>query len=409
MPALPLPRRFFTGHAINLPKRLSEISERGHEAPAAAAGLRDDQVTAIWRGMKGLYATGMSPGIALSLRRHGELFFDRTLGYADLENRHPLSIDTPVCLFSASKVVTAMLIHHLAEIGELDLSQPVCHYLPEYGCEGKERTTLMHLLTHRGGVPRVQAPVSPEDLFNPLRITELMQKAVPQNPGRTQAYHAVTAGFVLGAVIERITGAPLNDLLDKVIRKPMGMKYFTFGLQNGTPAKNYTTGLRLAPVDMFLKYAVGAALQDVVDTSNDPRFLDITLPAGNLFATAEEASRFFQMLLNGGSWNGKQIFRPDTVRRATSSIGKGSKIDRTLMIPLEYSPGFMLGARTLSLYGPGTPRAFGHLGFISIYCWADPQRDLSGALLTTGKGIIGPHLPALVALQMQINRQTLGQ
>ena len=409
MPALPLPRRFFTGHSINLPKRLSEISDRGHEAPAAAAGLRDDQVTAIWRGMKGLYATGMSPGIALSLRRHGELFFDRTLGYAGLENRNPLSIDTPVCLFSASKVVTAMLIHHLAEIGELDLSKPVCHYLPEYGCEGKERTTLMHLLTHRGGVPRVQGPVSPEDLFNPLRITELMQQAVPQNPGRTQAYHAVTAGFVLGAVIERITGAPLNDLLDSVIRKPMGMKYFTFGLRGAVPARNYTTGLRLAPVDMFLKYAVGAALQDVVDTSNDPRFLDITLPAGNLFATAEEASRFFQMLLNGGSWNGKQIFRPDTVRRATSSIGKGSKIDRTLMIPLEYSPGFMLGARTLSLYGPGTPRAFGHLGFISIYCWADPQRDLSGALLTTGKGIIGPHLPALVALQMQINRQTLGQ
>ena len=46
---------------------------------------------------------------------------------------------------------------------------------------------------------------------------------------------------------------------------------------------------------------------------------------------------------------------------------------------------------------------------ISIYCWADPERDLSGALLTTGKGIIGPHLPALVALQMQINRQTLGR
>ena len=61
--------------------------------------------------------------------------------------------------------------------------------------------------------------------------------------------------------------------------------------------------------------------------------------------------------------------------------------------------------RNLSLYGPGTPRAFGHLGFISIYCWADPQRDLSGALLTTGKGLIGPHLPALVRLQMTINRQ----
>src|SRR5690606_19908955 len=163
------------------------------------------------------------------------------------------------------------------EQGELDLSQPVCHYLPEYGCAGKERTTLMHLLTHRGGVPRIREPVGPEDLFNPMRITELMQRAVPHNPGRTQAYHAVTAGFVLGAVIERVTGAPLNDLLDRVIRQPMGMKYFRFGLEPGTtPAKNYTTGLKLAPVDAFLRYAVGAALQDVVDVSNDPRFLDIT-------------------------------------------------------------------------------------------------------------------------------------
>lgn len=409
MPALPLPRRFLTPSLVPLPKRLSEISDRGNEAPPAAAGMNEDQVTAIWRSMKNLYATGMSPGIALSLRRNGEHFFDRTLGYANLENRQPLSVDTPVCLFSASKSVTAMLIHHLVERGELELGKPVCHYLPEYGCEGKERTTLMHLLTHRGGVPRISDPVSTEDLFNPARITELMQKAVPQNPGRTQAYHAATAGFVLGAVIERVTGKTVNDLLDEVIRKPMGMRYFSFGLQDASPAKNYSTGLSLAPVNAFIKYAVGANLQEVVDVSNDSRFLDITLPAGNLYATAEEASRFFQMLMNGGSWNGKQIFRPDTVRRAISPIGKGSRLDRTLMIPMEYSPGFMLGARNLSLFGPGTQRAFGHLGFISIYCWADPQRELSGALLTTGKGIIGPHLPALVALQMQINRQTLAR
>ncbi|PKM22305.1 MAG: hypothetical protein CVV10_05005 [Gammaproteobacteria bacterium HGW-Gammaproteobacteria-14] len=405
MVSFSLPRRFYTATDVPMPARLSEISDRGNEAPPAAAGLNDENVTAIWRGMKGLYASGMTPGIALSLRRNGEHFFDRTLGYADLDSRSPMTVDTPVCLFSASKAVTAMLLHHLVEQGEVDLSQPVCHYLPEYGCAGKERTTLMHLLTHRGGVPRIREPVSPDDLFNPQRITELMQQAVPVKPGRTQAYHAVTAGFVLGAVIERVTGKPLNDLLDQVIRKPMGMRHFRFGKTDGTPATNYTTGMQLAPVDAFLKYAVGAELQEVVDVSNDPRFLDITLPAGNLYATAEEASRFFQMLLNGGSWNGKQIFRPDTVRRATTSIGRGSRIDRTLMIPLEYSPGFMLGAKTLSLYGPGTPRAFGHLGFISIYCWADPERDLSGALLTTGKGIIGPHLPALMGLQMQINRQ----
>jgi CubicO group peptidase (beta-lactamase class C family) len=64
----------------------------------------------------------------------------------------------------------------------------------------------------------------------------------------------------------------------------------------------------------------------------------------------------------------------------------------------------MLGERLVSLYGPGTPHAFGHLGFITIITWADPQRSLSGALLTTGKTVIGTHLPRLLKLQYDINR-----
>lgn len=406
MALLSLPRRLLTNPSVALPQQLKDLEHRGEECAAELAGLKDQDVAAIWRATKGLYRTGMSPAISLALRRRGELFINRAIGYRSLTPATPIDVNTPICLFSASKAVTGVLIHYLAEQGALDLNKPVAHYVPEYATGGKERSTILQVLTHRGGVPRIQEDVDPSALFDIDTVRDMMRRATARNPGREQAYHAITAGFVLGEVIERVTGECINVLLDKVIRQPMGMTHFSYGLADAVPADNVTTGLQLGPVDSFLKHAVGGPLQQVVDVSNDPRFRQVAIPAGNLYATAEEASRFFQMLLNGGEWQGKQILQRRTVENAVKPI-KAARFDRTLLIPLQYSAGFMLGQKNLSLYGPGTPRAFGHLGFISIYCWADPQRDLAGALLTTGKGIIGPHLPALVKLQMVINRHCL--
>lgn len=405
MPLLSVPRRLLTEPMLELPRQLSDIEVIGEETSTAAAGLSDSARDAIWRATRTLYRTGMSPAISLALRRQGELFMNRAIGYASLSPQSTISVDTPVCLFSASKAVTAMLIHHLAERGEIELDKPVGYYVPEYATEGKHRTTIMHVLTHRAGVPRLHEDVDAEALFDIEQVQALMRRAKPEKPGRQQAYHAITGGFVLGDIIERVTGESINTLLDDVIRKPMGMTHFSYGLDPAAvPAENVTTGLKLAAVDSFLKHAVGGPLQQVVDVSNDPRFRQVAIPAGNIYATAEEACRFFQMLLNGGEYNGRQIFQRRTVEQAVRPV-KAARFDRTLLLPLQFSAGFMLGQRNLSLYGPGTPRAFGHLGFISIYCWADPQRDLAGALLTTGKGLVGPHLPALVRLQMTINRQ----
>ena len=398
-------RRFSTEPNLRLPKRLSATGDRGYEVAAASVGLSEQNVNSIWRAMKRLYATGMSPGVGVAIRKGGELFFNRTLGYADLERREPLKVSTPVCLFSASKPVAAMLAHHLVEQGQLDLQQPVCHYLPEYGCAGKERTTLMHLLTHRAGIPRIREPVAPEDLFNPERIRDLMVRARPTNPGRIQAYHAITAGFVLGQVIEQVTGKNLNNLLDEVIRQPMGMEHFRYGLSEISPALNYSTGPQNRLLDSFVAYAVGRPLGEVVTLSNDQRFREITIPAGNLYGTAEEASRFYQMLLNDGEWQGQQLFRPDTVRLATSGTAQGARLDRTLLMPMRYSPGFMLGDKYVSLYGPNTRGVFGHLGFVSIYTWADRERDLAASIVTTGKGLLSLQMATTIALVQEISRQ----
>ncbi len=72
---------------------------------------------------------------------------------------------------------------------------------------------------------------------------------------------------------------------------------------------------------------------------------------------------------------------------------------------MRHSAGFMLGADAMSLFGPDTDKAFGHLGFTNVFGWADPERDLSVGLITSGKPILHPGLPLLWALTRRIGRE----
>ena len=90
-----------------------------------------------------------------------------------------------------------------------------------------------------------------------------------------------------------------------------------------------------------------------------------------------------------------------TLRRATTEMSY-LEIDLTLGVPLRYSLGFMLGAQRLSLYGPDTEWAFGHLGFTNIIGWADPERALAGGLITSGKPVIYPEIVDLWRLMRTI-------
>jgi CubicO group peptidase (beta-lactamase class C family) len=120
-------------------------------------------------------------------------------------------------------------------------------------------------------------------------------------------------------------------------------------------------------------------------------------------ATANELSRFYQLLLDGGVLDGVRIFEPRTVRRATSEQSY-LEFDLTLGIPLRYGMGFVLGGKWFSFYGADTRYAFGHMGFTNIVAWADPERQLAVALLNSGKPLAYPEILWFFDIMRQIGR-----
>jgi CubicO group peptidase (beta-lactamase class C family) len=381
-----------------------EVTSRNpDEAEPAAGGLDREGVERIWEAVEKLYKTGLHPAIALCVRRRGHAVVDRAIGHlrgnapTDPPDvlRVPIRYDSVFNIYSAAKAVTAMLIHMLDERGLIHLDDEVGEYLPEFAQNGKERVTIRHILTHRAGIPAVPGQkINLEMLATPGRILELICRAKPLSvPGRRLSYHALTGGYVLAEILKRVTGRDLRQFLTDEVRVPLGLRGFTYGVSRAdvdAVAENAFTGAPpLPPYSWMLERSLGVDIYEAARLSNEPRFLTALIPSGNLVATAEETARFFELLLRGGELDGVRVFDRRTVRRAVAEQSY-LEIDSFLGAPVRYGMGFMLGSNWFSLYGPDSAHAFGHIGFTAVAVYADPERDISVCLMTSGKPFITP-------------------
>lgn len=385
------------------------------EVSPADLGVAADGVHRIWRAVESLYASGVHPAIQLCVRRRGGVLIDRAIGHAsgngpDDPPGTPETLvtpETPFCIMSASKSVTSMMVHLLDQQNLIRLDDPVCEYIPAFASHGKQWITIRHVLTHRAGIPNLPPQVMQLERLDDLdEVMDVLCDAEPvSRAGRQLAYHAVTGGFVLGELVRRVTGRTIRQFLDDEIRRPLGFRWFSYGVAPedvGRVATNYVTGPPvLPPFSYLLRRALGVGFEEAVTMSNDARFLTGLVPSANIVATADECSRFYQLLLAGGTLDGVAVFDPRTIRRATSEQSY-LEFDFTLGLPFRYAMGFMLGAEWASLYGPDTSHTFGHLGFTNVICWADPERQVAGALMTSGKPFVYPGLYYLFDVMRQI-------
>jgi len=400
-----------------VPLNLESVTSvrRAAEVQPRDVGVTVPAVARVWRAVERLYQTGIHPAMQLCVRRRGQVLIDRAIGHASGNGPDDpphakkvlVTADTPFTIFSAAKAVTAMVMHLLDQRHLIHIEDPVCEYIPEFGVRAKQWITIRHVLSHRAGIPNLPAELMNLDLLdNPKHILRVMCDAEPTSrPGRQLAYHAMTGGFILAEVVRRVTGKDIRTFLHEEICQPLGFRWMSYGVAQRDVKRvacNYFTGPPpVPPLSTILDRALGLPFRELVTLSNDPRFLTHVIPSGNIVATADELCRFYQLLLNGGELDGVRIFERRTIHRATSEQSY-LEIDFTLGLPFRYSMGFMLGGKWVSLYGPDTQYAFGHVGFTNIVSWADPERQVAAALMTSGKPLLYPQIIYAIDILRQI-------
>jgi CubicO group peptidase (beta-lactamase class C family) len=353
----------------------------------------------IWQAAGHWYRAGMQPAIQVCLRHNGRVVLDRSIGHAWGNGPHdasgaekiPVTTETPFCVYSAAKAITTTVAHMLVERGVFSLDDRVCDYLPGYTSHGKDRTTIRHVVTHSAGIPFATGPKPDLRRMDDSEYTrDMLGRMKPvYPPGRFHIYHGVTWGPLMREIISAATGRSIRDILAEDILDPLGFRWTNYGVApQDVPlvAPSHVTGKPLPPpIAKAFKAAVGGTPQQIIPFSNTREFLTGVIPSSNTVSTANELSRFAEILRRGGELDGVRILTPETLRAATREARRLRPDLATGLAPMRWGTGYMLGSKRFGPFGRDAHGAFGHTGLTDIAVWADPERALSVAVVSSGK------------------------
>ncbi len=352
-------------------------------------------------------------GAAVCVYHRGECVADLWGGTRD-EQGNPWRQDTLSPSFSTTKGVASTLIHIMVDRGLLDYDQRVSHYWPEFAQSGKRDITVRHVLSHQSGLYHIRQMI---DHAGRMLDWDYMVNAIEQTPpihkpGTRTGYHGLTYGFLVGEILQRITGCAFSDLVRDELATPLALD----GMYIGAPedALERAAQLLWPPNREFLERPEVAATLSAMSTAArfgwnavrplaglvgidfdvDSIFdalaprgirtfdfgatetLRVAIPAGNGLFTARSLARMYAALAGGGEIDGVRL-----LSRATLDCASEPQLEAAGRAVLPFDMRWRLGYHGIFTTRGIPRRAFGHFGFGGSGAWADPQRDLAVAMI----------------------------
>ncbi len=355
-----------------------------HAAPESM-GMSSTHLALIDSAANASVALGEIPGAVIGIVRHGNIVYEKAFGYKSLvPAKEALTTETLFDLASLSKCFgTTVSVMQLVERGQLRLMDPVSRYIPGFrpwvDPETGERVeiTVQHLLTHSSGLDAyadVAAYVQEFGPGTPEAFIGYIAERAGRNfrPGTDQLYSCLN--FVtLQHILQRITGQRLCDYAQQHVFDVLGLEHTTYFPLDGAPVKPELAAL-CAPTEVQadglpLVAAVHDPIARIINQGN----------SGNagMFSNVEDLAVMAASLLGDGSWNGRRILAPQTVRKMFEVPSVNDpKVARALGWDTYYTGPYTSG----DIFE--TENLRGHTGYTGTSVILDPDTDTAVIILT---------------------------
>ncbi|HZS10186.1 MAG TPA: exo-beta-N-acetylmuramidase NamZ domain-containing protein [Blastocatellia bacterium] len=345
-------------------------------ASPSSVGMSPVQLAYIDQAVESEIAKKQLPGAVVLVGRQGKVVWRRAYGNRALEPApEPMAVDTIFDLASLTKVVaTATSVMILVERGQVRLGDPVARYIPEFADAGKKNITVEQLLTHRSGfMPdnRIEDyQQGPEQAFaNIWKLAPIAETA-------SKFIYSDVNYIVLGELVRRVGGRPLDEFAAENIFRPLAMKDTGF-----RPAAGLQP--RIAPTEKRGGKSLVAGTGEKTEAGedhwmrgevHDPRSYLLGGVAGHagLFSTADDLAIYCQMILNGGEYQGVRILSQMGVARMTEARPTGGNATDGSARGIGWDIFTSYSANRGDLFPVGS---FGHTGFTGTGLWIDPANQ----------------------------------
>jgi uncharacterized protein YbbC (DUF1343 family)/CubicO group peptidase (beta-lactamase class C family) len=369
--------------------------------PSAREPFDATRLAEIQPVVEAAIAAGKMPGAVVLVGHGDEVPYVKAFGHRTLvPAREAMTTDTIFDVASLTKVVaTTTAVMVLVEEGRLGLDEAVAAHIPGFARYGKQRITVRHLLTHVSGLRAdLDLPVEFEGAAEAIRLA---CEEVPESaPGEKLVYSDINF-FLLGEIVARVSGRPLEQFVRERVFEPLGMRDTTF-----LPAASLQP--RIAPTEACtpLGWPCGTPGAPMLrGTVHDPTARRMGGVAGHagVFSTAEDLSRFCRMILGGGTLARARLLSPLSVALMTRPA---TPLELTQVRGLGWDIDSRFALNRGDLFPVGT---FGHTGWTGTSIWIDPPNRtylvfLSNRVHPDGKGDVGAvraRVASIVAGAMQ--------
>jgi CubicO group peptidase (beta-lactamase class C family) len=379
-------------------------AEGTYEIPTGAH-FNPDKLARIADFFNNEVATGKIPGAMVLIQQHGKPVYHQSFGVQDVVSKAPLTDKTIFRLFSMTKAITAVVSMQLLEEGKIKLDDPISKYIPSFadvkvGVERKaddgttvldlvppdRPPTVLDLMRHTSGVTygfygdtMVRKAYRAAEIYKgDFDLAEFADRIarlpLEHQPGTVWDYGHSTD--VLARVMEVAAGKSLYEIEKEKLFDPLGMTDTSFFVTD--PEK---VALMAQPMPNDSDFRVGRI--------NDPtKVKKIQFASGGMVSTMADYERFVQMLLNGGSFEGKTFLKPETFKlMTTDKVGPGAGVGRDFFYFPGDGFGFGLGLAVRTDPGNAKPPPPGDLGELKwdgasgCYFVVDPRQDMFFVLL----------------------------
>ena len=326
------------------------------------------------------------PGAVVLVGRGDRVLYQKAIGSRSLvPAAEPMTLDTMFDLASLTKVVaTTTSVMMLLEQGRIRLSDRVATFIPGFERYGKADITVRHLLTHLSGL-RPDLDLADPWIGSDTAVGLAIEEVPTSRPGEKFVYSDINF-VLLGEIVRRVSGQPLDVFAKEHIFDPLGMKDTMF-LPPASLRPRIAPTENCTPLGWPCQAPDAQMLRGVVHDPTARRMGGVAGHAG-LFSTAADLAVFCRMLLGGGAYHGTRILSPLTVEKMTSPVPADDPNVRSL--------GWDIDSSYSSNRGELLPvGSFGHTGFTGTSLWIDPSTGmfvifLSNRVHPDGKGDVTP-------------------
>jgi CubicO group peptidase (beta-lactamase class C family) len=339
---------------------------------AKAAGIDTDELAKIDAAVETAIHRNDCPGAVVLVVHGDEVVLRKAYGSRVVKpEKVAMTVDAVFDMASLTKpVATATSIMLLIEQGKLNPADPVAKHWPAFAVNGKDVVTVEHLLLHTSGLI-ADNPIA-DYLDGRKKAIERIAGLKLLDPPGTRFRYSDVNFIVLGELVERLGGMPLDEFAKKHVFVPLGMG---------------DTGFN--PVESLKKRIAPTGLRDgktILGEVHDPRAFRLGGVAGHagLFSTADDMARYCRMLLRGGELDGKRILAEKTVKCFSEShtvpILSKENVESKGARTFGWDVDTTYSAPRGELFKKG--EGYGHTGFTGTSVWVDPGSKTAVIVLT---------------------------